>query len=78
VSKSYQEISWNEFRESGLLWFINMILHTFGMVICVEMEVEEVERVYPARTTFRGFPGESNSEGYAKVESYMRKFTRGE
>lgn len=22
--------TWKEFRESGFLWWINMILHTFG------------------------------------------------
>lgn len=22
--------SWKEFRDSGMLWWINMILHTFG------------------------------------------------
>jgi len=24
---------WKEFRNSGLLWFINTILHTFGWAI---------------------------------------------
>lgn len=28
------EKSWDEFRNSGLLWWINMILHTFGLGDC--------------------------------------------
>ena len=28
--------TWEEFREAGLLWFTNMILHTFGWSIVVE------------------------------------------
>lgn len=30
------EKSWDEFRNSGLLWWINMILHTFGWAIAVD------------------------------------------
>lgn len=30
------EKSWDEFRNSGLLWWINMILHTFGWAIEVD------------------------------------------
>ena len=30
--------SWNEFRESGLFWWTNMVLHTFGWAIVLEIE----------------------------------------
>ena len=29
--------TWQEFRDSGLLWWINMILHTFGWSIVFEI-----------------------------------------
>ena len=32
------EKSWEEFRDSGFLWWVNMILHTFGWAITVKME----------------------------------------
>ena len=32
------EKSWKEFRESGLLWFVNTILHTFGWALVAELE----------------------------------------
>lgn len=25
--------TWNEFREAGMLWWINRILHTFGQAV---------------------------------------------
>lgn len=68
-----KEKSWKEFRESGLFWWINMILHTFGWAIVAEIKNGEIERVYPARVGFRGFPNELNSEGYIKVSEYLKE-----
>ena len=61
------KISWQEFRDSGMLWWINMILHTFGLAIAFEMEGGEVKEVYPARVKYRGFGEKNNTEGYIKV-----------
>ena len=44
---------WEEFRKSGLLWFINMMLHVFGWAIVYEYENEKITSVYPARTNSR-------------------------
>lgn len=64
--------SWKEFRESGLLWWINMILHTFGWSIVVDIdESGEIIDAYPARVKFRGFDEKSNSNGYTNVSKYM-------
>lgn len=63
--------SWEEFRSSGLLWFINSILHTFGWAIVIEKDNEEI-KAYPARVIFRGFPEESNTIGYRKVTQYLK------
>ena len=30
--------TWQEFRKTGLLWFMNTILHAFGWAIVVEVE----------------------------------------
>lgn len=65
--------SWKEFRESGLFWWINMILHTFGWAIVVEIEGEEIKSAYPARVKFRGFDEESNTNGYLKVSEYLKE-----
>ena len=65
--------SWEEFRNSGMLWWINMILHTFGWAITVEMEDDKVIDAYPARVKFRGFGEKNNTEGYIKVSKYMKE-----
>jgi len=65
--------TWKEFRESGLLWWVNMILHTFGWAICFDMEDGEVLEVFPARVKFRGFDNEHNTEGYIKVSQYLKE-----
>lgn len=64
---------WEEFRDSGLLWWINMILHTFGWAIVVEMENEKIINAYPARVKFRGFGEKNNTEGYIKISKYIKE-----
>jgi len=69
--------SWEEFRESGLLWWINMVLHTFGWAIVLNINDDgEVLEVYPARVIFRGFDEKYNTEGYIKVSQYMNDNAR--
>lgn len=79
ISKENQEMierkSWDEFRNSGLLWFINTILHTFGWCITIEISDEDgsVVNVFPGRTKYRGFAEKSNSNGYLKLTQYIAK-----
>lgn len=68
-----EEKSWKEFQDSGMLWFINMILHTFGWSIVFEVVGQNTIKVYPARVKFRGFDNESDAEGYIKVSEFMSK-----
>ena len=66
--------SWDEFRDSGLLWWINMILHTFGWAIVIGKNSEEnITEVFPARVIYRGFSEESNTSGYKKVTSFLKE-----
>lgn len=67
------KISWKEFKNSGMLWWINMILHTFGLAIVYDMEDGEIKDVYPARVKYRGFGEKNNTEGYIKVSEYINK-----
>ena len=68
------EKTWEEFRDSGFLWWINMILHTFGWAIVVDIDDNgEITDTYPARVKFRGFGEKNNTEGYIKVSQYMKE-----
>ena len=63
---------WSEFRSTGLLLFINQILHVFGWAIVFEMDEDQVKSVYPARVKFRGFNHEDVSDSYEKISKYMK------
>ena len=63
--------SWDEFRDCKMLWWINMILHTFGWSIVTEMHEGKIFNVYPARVKFRGFDEKNNTEGYIGVSQYL-------
>lgn len=62
---------WVEFRNTGLLLWINQILHLFGWAIVFEYEGEQVKSVYPARVKFRGFDEKSVGESYQKITDYL-------
>jgi len=73
--KNIDRKSWIEFKESGLLWFINKTLHLFGWSIVLERDnnTGEIVDAYPARVTFRGFTEESNTNGYKRVTEYLQE-----
>ena len=66
--------SWEEFRETGLLFFINQVLHAFGWSIVVELDKDtgEITSCYPARVKFRGFAESSVEKGYKKIGIYLK------
>ena len=65
--------TWEEFRSTGLLLYINQILHAFGWAICIETEkdLKTVISSFPARVNFRGFDEESIDEEYKKINKYL-------
>lgn len=65
--------TWQEFRETGLFWWINSILHTFGWAICVEFKDGIITNSFPARVKFRGFDEKNNTAGYIKVAEYIKQ-----
>lgn len=69
-----RKISWTEFRNAGMLWFINCILHAFGFAIAVQYDevTNEITDVYPLRVKYRGFPETSNDKGYQRLTHYLK------
>lgn len=65
---------WNEFRATGLFWYINFTLHLFGWAIVFNIDDDgKITDVFPARTIFRGFQAECNDEGFKKVTDYLKE-----
>jgi len=67
--KHLKAISGKEFRDSGMLWYINQQLHLFGMAIIWNPDTDEI---IPAIVKFRGFAQNNNDEGYKKVSEYLK------
>lgn len=66
--------TWDEFRETGLFWWINNLLHTFGWAIIIELDdAGYLTDCYPARVKYRGFTTKSNMAGFEKVSRYMKE-----
>lgn len=66
-----QKKDWKEFREAGLLWFVNRLLHVFGWAIVFSYKDDEVVDVYPARVKYRGFDEATESEGFSRLTSHI-------
>ena len=64
-----KKITGKEFQASGMLWFVNSILHNFGMALSYDPETDVIE---PVITRFRGFDEASNDKGYRALTEYMR------
>jgi len=69
------EKSWEDFRATGLLLFINTFLHIFGWSVVCQLDkvTGKVTNVYPARVKFRGFDYVDMEEAYKKVTTHMRQ-----
>jgi hypothetical protein len=70
--------SWEEFRSTGLLWWVNRILHVFGWAIVFNVidkrgKEGKITEVYPARVRFRGFDESTEAEGFVKVSQYIKE-----
>ena len=67
------EKTWKEFRNVGLLWWVNRMLHLFGWAIVVELDEKDmITKVYPAYCKFRGFDEKSEEEGFYKLTTHLK------
>jgi hypothetical protein len=65
------EKTWDEFRATGLGWWINNMLHLFGWSLVYVIEEGKTVRCFPARVKYRGFDERSQEDGFIRVTQYM-------
>jgi hypothetical protein len=65
-----KEITGAEFRDSGALWFVNSILHLFGMAITWNPDTDELKA---SIVKFRGFDEKTTTNGYLKLSKYLKE-----
>lgn len=64
--------TWQEFRDCGLLWWVNRGLHLFGWAIVLEFDdSREFVCAYPVRTIFRGFDEQSETNGFRTLTRHI-------
>lgn len=64
--------SWKEFLDTGLLMYINQVLHAFGWAISYSLSDKgEIESVYPVRTKYKGFNGKAIRTNYKRISKYL-------
>ena len=67
-----QKKTWEEFRSSKLLWFVNRTLHLFGWAIIVELDQDgHANNAYPARVTYRGFDEDTEEDGFVGLTKHL-------
>lgn len=71
IKKQYEPITWDQFRGAGMLFFVNNMLHAFGLAITVTEESGKVISASPARAGFRGFSEADQDEEHAKIAQYL-------
>lgn len=66
-----------EFRAAGLLWWLNRSLHLFGWAIVLDCECDDdgkviaVTNAYPQRVKWRGFPEQSEEDGFKRLSAHL-------
>lgn len=69
-----KEVSWEDFQKAGLFWWINRSLHLFGWSLMFEEnEAGKIERVYPVRSSWFGFPESIEADGFEKLRSHLKE-----
>jgi hypothetical protein len=62
----------SEFRDAGGLWLANTILHALGWTLILEHTEAAPDRLYAARTRYRGFDATVTKQGYERVARWLR------
>lgn len=63
--------TWEEFKDSQLLWWVNRSLHLFGWAIALKQNEDGKLEAFPAKVKFRGFSLEREDEGFIKLTNYL-------
>ena len=73
--KMNKETTVQEFRDTGLLMYINQILQVFGWEIGVRINILDngMQQLIPLRTKFRGFDNQTTTRNYEKLAKWIRE-----
>jgi len=65
---------WKAFQKSGLLQFVNSILHVFGYAITIFKNADnKILGVLPRRCSYRGFSDKDTTQMYFRLHKYTQE-----
>ena len=68
-----EKMDLKEFRDSGMIWYINQQLHLFGMALALEYDDDNnIIDFYPVKCKFRGFSNDVSDKGYNNLTKYLK------
>jgi len=69
MSNYIEKITWEEFIDTGMLLYINQILHAFGLAIAYE-DGEKLN-VFPIKTNYKGFREKEVTNAYYNLTKFI-------
>lgn len=67
-------MTWDEFRETGMLFHVNQMLHPLGLAIAINIgDNGEINGTTPLRVKYRGFTEKDQDEQHIKIANYLAK-----
>lgn len=70
--KDINRKTWDNFKNTGMLFLVNQLLHAFGWAIVFETDEQgNTKDIYPARVKFRGFSSNVVETSYKNISQYM-------
>ncbi|MBQ3502556.1 MAG: hypothetical protein IJA72_02725 [Clostridia bacterium] len=65
--------TWDEFRDTGMLYVANVILQFFGWSIVMQRDPMTNEWfAYPARSKYRGFSNDVDDQSHRRIAKYLK------
>lgn len=70
-----EKMPWQEFKDIGLLWWVNRILHLFSwaIVFAYDSDTGDLTEVYPAKCKFRGFSADIEEAGFIALSRHIKE-----
>ena len=65
--------AWLKFKNCGLLWLVNGLLHHMGYVIGFEYEDDELVGVYPVQSKYTGFTEQVERNGRLDLGEHLER-----
>lgn len=68
-----EKMSWEEFHQTRLLWWINRSLRLFGWSIVLETKNGVIVNAYPIKTNATAYPEDFETQAFEELKEYIKR-----